>query len=125
MRRETRGTMRRAYDLSFAPYVLPNGMPLTRNALPDARWAALMMRCQLQGAAAAGYGSVRRRLPVSVRTGRAGRKLESLFRRLVPEAPGRLPTSGDAEFAYQRFAGINPLTIRRPGPWVTSRRAAA
>lgn len=101
------------YDRSFAPFVLPPGLRLRADALPDARWAALVARQQLRGVAAAGVFAARERIPTWARDTAAGRGFEALASWLVPEIPGGIPTSGDAEFAYQRFAGINPVTIAR------------
>ncbi len=105
--------MKYEYDRAFAPFVFSDGLPMERDALPDARWIRKVVTSQLRGAIATGYSQLRSRLPEGVRHGPPGRALNAVFRRVVPELPGRLPTTGDAEFAYRRFAGINPVTVRR------------
>ncbi len=105
--------MRIAYDRSFSPYVIPGGVPIGRDVLPDARWFAAMALGQARGFVGEQLIRARERLPGSLRVGRVGREIEALQQRLVPPAPGRVPTEGDAEFAYQRFAGVNPLRIAR------------
>jgi arachidonate 15-lipoxygenase len=101
------------YDHTFAPYVIPKGLPLGAEMLPDARWAALMARSQAQSFLAQRAVRLRERLPLRLRSGALGRGLEALEERWAPPAAGRLPSLGDAEFAYQRFAGMNPLLITR------------
>jgi len=83
------------------------------DSLPDARWMAKVLPNQVRGVVADVFSHVVDRMPDRIRRAGAGRMLEQWFRRLVPEIPGRIPTLGDAEFAYQRFAGINPVTVTR------------
>lgn len=93
------------YDRSFAPYVVPGGSPFGRDALPDVPWAARMALGQVRGLLAVAFARARRvapRVPLD--------RLEAF---LVPRPEGHLPALGDAEFAYQRFAGTNPFSIRR------------
>jgi arachidonate 15-lipoxygenase len=96
------------YDRSFAPYVLPSGIPLDRQSLPDTRWATAMAFAQARGLLAAGLTRAREWLP---RGGPA--ILDRLHARVASAADGRIPVTGDAEFAYHRFAGQNPLLVRR------------
>lgn len=95
------------YDRSFAPYVLPAGIPLGRQSLPDVRWAGAMALNQARSAIGVGVMRLRERLPA------APAVLERLQAQLTTEAHGRIPVGGDAELAYHRFAGQNPLLVRR------------
>ncbi len=101
-----------AYDHSFAPFVFADRVVLDREALPDLAWVSRVVAGQLRGAVVAGYQRVAGALPERLRGGLAGRALHGAFRRVIPPIPGAVATVGDAEFAWQRFAGINPMTVR-------------
>lgn len=101
------------YDRSFAPYVMPKGLPREAATMPDARWFAKMALGQARSAVGNGMVRLKAALPDVLHEGPVGRGIDNVRERLVPAALGRLPTTGDAEFAYQRFAGMNPLVISR------------
>lgn len=101
------------YDHSFSPFVVPGGLSADLNAWPDARWLGLMVRSQAGAALGERLIGLRQRLPWALRQSRLARVVESAAARWIPEAPGRIPTQDDAAFAYQRFAGNNPLQIAR------------
>jgi hypothetical protein len=50
------------YDASFAPYVVPAGLPLGRTVLPDGRWAAQMALSQARALVGEGLLAVRHEL---------------------------------------------------------------
>lgn len=97
------------YDHSFAPFVLPGGVP----ALPDARWFGLMAASHLRAAVGERWIGLRERAPRALKRSPAMHTAEAALARLLPDAEGRLASNGDADFAYQRFAGTNPLQIAR------------
>lgn len=99
--------MRVDYDRSFAPYVIPAGSPVGREARPDARWARVMALGQARGLVTELLVRLRARLPFDAPA------LDGLHARLVPAAGGHVPVAGDAELAWHRFAGTNPLLVRR------------
>ncbi len=72
-----------------------------------------MGRAQLRAAAGEAAIQVAARLPLVLRAGQVGQWLERATAAAVPPVAGRLPDEGDAGFAYRRFAGMNPMTIRR------------
>jgi arachidonate 15-lipoxygenase len=53
------------------------------------------------------------RVPSSLRSTSWAGRLEQVKRAVVGDVPGRIPVDGDAEFAFHRFAGMNPVLIRR------------
>ncbi len=101
------------YSRVFAPYIVPQGGPLDGVLVPEPRWAALMAMGQLRATVGAGA------LTVEQHTRGVGwlQGLHQVATRLraalAPDAVGQIPTEGDAEFAYARLAGTNPLQIRR------------
>jgi arachidonate 15-lipoxygenase len=105
------------YDHSFAPYVLPSGSLVTSGLLPEPRWAAMMAMGQVRAKVGALAIRMERRAERNPLTGPVRRSLASALARLVPAAPGRIPTTGDAEFAFARFAGTNPMVIERARSW--------
>lgn len=102
-----------SYNRVFAPYVIPGGLPTNLDMVPDLAWFLRMGRAQAQAAAGEVAIKVADRLPTLLRRGPVGQWLERATAAVVQPAAGRLPAGGDAGFAYRRFAGMNPMTIRR------------
>jgi arachidonate 15-lipoxygenase len=98
------------YDRAFAPYVMPETISLREDDFPDLRWFGLMLRSQARAAAGSMAIRARQRAPawLGVRD-----RLEAVSDAVFAHAPGRIPSGGDAEFAYLRFAGNNPFAVRR------------
>jgi arachidonate 15-lipoxygenase len=72
-----------------------------------------MLRTQVRAAVSVAAKNVHQRSPAWLRRGAIDRRLHRFFETIEAHAPGRIPSGGDAEFAYLRFAGTNPLGIAR------------
>ncbi|MSQ84841.1 MAG: hypothetical protein EXR77_18540, partial [Myxococcales bacterium] len=94
------------------PYVVSGGIPTSATMVPDLPWLT-MLTGQLRAALGERVVRVAMRIPTSLRSTKIATSLQRLHTAVVGVAPGRIPVQGDAEFAYHRFAGMNPVLIRR------------